>query len=324
MNRQEYLCTDLWHTCKPSVVLLSDDAALAMDVQALLVAVCLCEGCQATALSWRKPAVIGCNEITSFPTPATAGSALIIRSRDPFLALSHHGITLEKPTQHQSIGSSSVYCPVCRPLLSPETQQTATAPFCSKTETPRIKQLKIWGALEAYVQSVRVRQGKEFAPVYPIMLQLLQKSSSGQSGLRRFCSSARALASMVYILLSSFFIFFHLSPRITLMALCMTCTYLLSFPGYICVYSTLYFLANSMKAFIGRLHLVGVALLAVPEVWLLLVLPWVDWEGPGGSGSRPSFSQSGLTAPPLDWEARRWRAMLLRTYTAEESRGVKS
>lgn len=40
-----------------------------------------------------------------------------------------------------------------------------------------------------------------------------------QSGLRRFCSSARALASMVYILLSSFFIFFHLSPRITLMAL---------------------------------------------------------------------------------------------------------
>lgn len=40
-----------------------------------------------------------------------------------------------------------------------------------------------------------------------------------QSGLRRFCSSARALASMVYILRSSFFIFFHLSPRITLMAL---------------------------------------------------------------------------------------------------------
>lgn len=40
-----------------------------------------------------------------------------------------------------------------------------------------------------------------------------------QSGLSRFCSSARALASMVYILLSSFFIFFHLSPRMTLMAL---------------------------------------------------------------------------------------------------------
>ena len=40
-----------------------------------------------------------------------------------------------------------------------------------------------------------------------------------QSGFRRFCSSARTLASRVYILLSSLFIFFHLSPRITLMAL---------------------------------------------------------------------------------------------------------
>uniref|UniRef100_A0AAY4D233 Conserved oligomeric Golgi complex subunit 5 n=1 Tax=Denticeps clupeoides TaxID=299321 RepID=A0AAY4D233_9TELE len=35
------------------------------------------------------------------------------------------------------------------------------------------------GALEAYVQSVRARQGKEFAPVYPIMLQLLQRATSG-------------------------------------------------------------------------------------------------------------------------------------------------
>lgn len=34
------------------------------------------------------------------------------------------------------------------------------------------------GALEAYVQSVRVRQGKEFAPIYPIMLQLLQRATS--------------------------------------------------------------------------------------------------------------------------------------------------
>lgn len=40
-----------------------------------------------------------------------------------------------------------------------------------------------------------------------------------QSGFKRFCSSAKAFASNVYILLSSFFIFFHLSPRITLMAL---------------------------------------------------------------------------------------------------------
>ncbi|KAM4614883.1 conserved oligomeric Golgi complex subunit 5 [Polymixia lowei] len=37
----------------------------------------------------------------------------------------------------------------------------------------------IRGALEAYVQSVRTRQGKEFAPIYPIMLQLLQRASSG-------------------------------------------------------------------------------------------------------------------------------------------------
>lgn len=35
------------------------------------------------------------------------------------------------------------------------------------------------GALEAYVQSVRARQGKEFAPIYPIMLQLLQRASGG-------------------------------------------------------------------------------------------------------------------------------------------------
>uniref|UniRef100_A0A3P8PYY8 Conserved oligomeric Golgi complex subunit 5 n=1 Tax=Astatotilapia calliptera TaxID=8154 RepID=A0A3P8PYY8_ASTCA len=35
----------------------------------------------------------------------------------------------------------------------------------------------IRGALEAYVQSVRVRQGKEFAPIYPIMLQLLQRAT---------------------------------------------------------------------------------------------------------------------------------------------------
>ncbi|KAG8142637.1 hypothetical protein E2320_005847 [Naja naja] len=35
-----------------------------------------------------------------------------------------------------------------------------------------------WGALEAYVQSVRSREGKEFAPVYPVMVQLLQKALS--------------------------------------------------------------------------------------------------------------------------------------------------
>ncbi|XP_067324913.1 conserved oligomeric Golgi complex subunit 5 [Anolis sagrei] len=36
----------------------------------------------------------------------------------------------------------------------------------------------IRGALEAYVQSVKSREGKEFAPVYPIMIQLLQKALS--------------------------------------------------------------------------------------------------------------------------------------------------
>ncbi|MBN3295644.1 conserved oligomeric Golgi complex subunit 5 [Amia ocellicauda] len=38
----------------------------------------------------------------------------------------------------------------------------------------------IRGALEAYVQSVRAREGKEFAPIYPIMLQLLQKATTVQ------------------------------------------------------------------------------------------------------------------------------------------------
>ncbi|XP_052041942.1 conserved oligomeric Golgi complex subunit 5 [Apodemus sylvaticus] len=38
--------------------------------------------------------------------------------------------------------------------------------------------LLLRGALEAYVQSVRSREGKEFAPVYPIMVQLLQKALS--------------------------------------------------------------------------------------------------------------------------------------------------
>ncbi|XP_033647188.1 conserved oligomeric Golgi complex subunit 5-like [Asterias rubens] len=35
----------------------------------------------------------------------------------------------------------------------------------------------IRGTLEAYVQSVRSRQGKEFAPIYPIMLDLLQRGT---------------------------------------------------------------------------------------------------------------------------------------------------
>ncbi|KAA8580431.1 hypothetical protein FQN60_005966 [Etheostoma spectabile] len=42
----------------------------------------------------------------------------------------------------------------------------------------------IRGALEAYQQSVRARQGKEFAPIYPIMLQLLQKANSSSQEVR--------------------------------------------------------------------------------------------------------------------------------------------
>ena len=36
----------------------------------------------------------------------------------------------------------------------------------------------VWsrGSLEAYVQSVTSRGGKEFSPVYPVMLQLLQRA----------------------------------------------------------------------------------------------------------------------------------------------------
>ena len=37
----------------------------------------------------------------------------------------------------------------------------------------------IQGALESYVKSVKQRQGKEFAPVYSIMVQLLQKAMAG-------------------------------------------------------------------------------------------------------------------------------------------------
>ncbi|KAJ8006763.1 hypothetical protein DPEC_G00110590 [Dallia pectoralis] len=42
----------------------------------------------------------------------------------------------------------------------------------------------IRGALEAYMQSVRARQGKEFAPIYPIMVQLLQRATSGAQDSR--------------------------------------------------------------------------------------------------------------------------------------------
>eukprot|EP00066_Takifugu_rubripes_P022163 XP_011611429.1 PREDICTED: conserved oligomeric Golgi complex subunit 5 [Takifugu rubripes] len=50
------------------------------------------------------------------------------------------------------------------------------------SERDRLSLLR--GALEAYVQSVRARQGKEFAPIYPIMLQLLQRASAGTQEVR--------------------------------------------------------------------------------------------------------------------------------------------
>ncbi|KAM4748513.1 conserved oligomeric Golgi complex subunit 5 [Rhinophrynus dorsalis] len=43
-------------------------------------------------------------------------------------------------------------------------------------EKDRLSLIK--GALEAYVQSVKAREGKEFAPVYPIMIQVLQRAMS--------------------------------------------------------------------------------------------------------------------------------------------------
>lgn len=134
-----------------------------------------------------------------------------------------------------------------------------------------------------------------------------------QSGFKRFCSSAKAFASNVYILLSSFFIFFHLSPRITLMAL-------LSFPGYIWVYSTLYFLAKSMKAFIGLLHLFGEVALTVPELWLLTALVYKELEESCDDPGEPQLLLNSdpanswpVPGPPQDKDARRWRAILLKT-----------
>ncbi|CAL9683319.1 unnamed protein product [Knipowitschia caucasica] len=53
----------------------------------------------------------------------------------------------------------------------------------------------IRASLEAYVQSVRARQGKEFTPIYPIMLQLLQRASSEphRDPTRNLVSSASSL-----------------------------------------------------------------------------------------------------------------------------------
>lgn len=89
-----------------------------------------------------------------------------------------------------------------------------------------------------------------------------------------------------------------------------------------------------MKAFIGLLHLFGdvaLTVLAVPELWLLPALLYKELEERCDDAADAQFlllhsdlSASGLFDPPQDREARRWRAMLLSTYTAEESIGVKS
>nr|XP_045243418.1 conserved oligomeric Golgi complex subunit 5 isoform X5 [Macaca fascicularis] len=59
--------------------------------------------------------------------------------------------------------------------------ELAVGPFCRRVSDlgKSYRMLRSFrGALEAYVQSVRSREGKEFAPVYPIMVQLLQKAMS--------------------------------------------------------------------------------------------------------------------------------------------------
>lgn len=43
-------------------------------------------------------------------------------------------------------------------------------------ETEKERLSVIQGALESYVQSVKQRQGKEFAKEYAVMVQLLQKA----------------------------------------------------------------------------------------------------------------------------------------------------
>ena len=95
--------------------------------------------------------------------------------------------------------------------------------------------------------------------------------------------------------------------------------YLLSFPGYIWVYSTLYFLAKSMKAFIGLLHLLGEVALTVPELWVLTALAYKELEESCEDPGEPQFllnpdlSKSWPPGPPQDKDARRWRAILLNT-----------
>ncbi|KAI2547374.1 conserved oligomeric Golgi complex subunit 5 isoform 2 [Homo sapiens] len=64
------------------------------------------------------------------------------------------------------------------PFQRAEWSHTRFSQWLDDHPSEKDRLLLIRGALEAYVQSVRSREGKEFAPVYPIMVQLLQKAMS--------------------------------------------------------------------------------------------------------------------------------------------------
>ncbi|KAL2777524.1 conserved oligomeric Golgi complex subunit 5 isoform 5 [Daubentonia madagascariensis] len=64
------------------------------------------------------------------------------------------------------------------PLQKAEWSHARFSQWLDDHPSEKDRLLLIRGALEAYVQSVRSREGKEFAPVYPIMVQLLQKAMS--------------------------------------------------------------------------------------------------------------------------------------------------
>uniref|UniRef100_A0A8C8ZWV8 Conserved oligomeric Golgi complex subunit 5 n=1 Tax=Prolemur simus TaxID=1328070 RepID=A0A8C8ZWV8_PROSS len=64
------------------------------------------------------------------------------------------------------------------PLQKAEWSHARFSQWLDDHPSEKDRLLLIRGALEAYVQTVRSREGKEFAPVYPIMVQLLQKAMS--------------------------------------------------------------------------------------------------------------------------------------------------
>uniref|UniRef100_A0A8C5V082 Conserved oligomeric Golgi complex subunit 5 n=1 Tax=Microcebus murinus TaxID=30608 RepID=A0A8C5V082_MICMU len=64
------------------------------------------------------------------------------------------------------------------PLQKAEWSHARFSQWLDDHPSEKDRLLLIRGALEAYVHTVRSREGKEFAPVYPIMVQLLQKAMS--------------------------------------------------------------------------------------------------------------------------------------------------